>query len=144
MPTAEAHYLLGMMDKDNGDMNSAVEHFKVASESQSESGKQATRELVSLDLSANPSRYIGSRAAVDQDNRVWVQFGNLTNVAMKNIEISYAWLDTKGQTREGRKTYSGPLQAGAQDQLQLGIQLQNAGELNNRVRVEITAASLAE
>jgi predicted Zn-dependent protease len=144
MPTAEAHYLLGMIDKDSGNMNSAVEHFKVASESQSESGKRATRELVSLDLSANPSRYIGSRAAVDQGNRVWVQLGNLTNVAMKNIEISYAWLDSNGQTRQGKKTYSGPLQAGAQDQLPLDIQLQSAAELNNRVRVEVTAASLAE
>jgi len=144
MPTAEAHYLLGMLDKDQGNVNSAVEHFKLAARSESETSQSATRELVLLDLQSNPSKYIGSRAALDPDNQVWVQFSNLTRVPMKNIEISYAWLDQQGQTREGRKTYRGPLAGGKQAQLKLGIKLASASELSRRVRVQVTSATVAQ
>jgi len=144
MPTAEAHYMLGMMDKDAGKMDSAMEHFKVAAQSESESGRQAGRELVLADLATNPSRYIGSRAVIDDSNNVWIQFGNLTSVPMRNIEISYAWLDDQGQTRKGSKTYRGPLAGGKQDQIKMGLKLNDASELSRRVRVEVTAASVAE
>jgi predicted Zn-dependent protease len=144
MPTAEAHYLLGMLDKEQGNTSSAVEHFELAAQSKSESSQQATRELVLLDLEYNPSKYIGSRVALDQENQVWVQFGNLTQVPMKNIEFSYAWLDEQGQTREGRKTYPGPLDGGKQDQFKLGLKLAGATDLDRRVRVVVTGATVAQ
>jgi len=142
MPTAEAHYLLGMLEKDNGNINGAMEHFKVAAQSDSETGSKATREMVLLDLQNNPGKYVGSRAVVDADNQVWAQFGNLTEVPLKNIVISYAWLDPQGQTRHGNKTYRGPLQGGKQDQIRLGIKLGDASELSRRVRVEVTGAKV--
>ena len=144
MPTAEAHYLLGRMDKNEGKTDQATKHFEAASKSDSESGRQANRELVLMDLAANPSKYIGSRAAIDNTNQVWVQFQNLTSVPMKDIVFSYAWLDEQGQTRKDRKIYRGPLGGGKQDQLKLGIRLNDASELSRRVRIEVTAASVAE
>ena len=51
------------------------------------------------------------------------QFGNLTQVPIKNIEISYAWLDDQGQTRQGKKTWRGTLPGGKQDQVRLGFRL---------------------
>ena len=144
MPTAEAHYLLGMLDKNQGDMNSAMEHFKVAAQSESGASQAATRELVLLDLQNNPSRYIGSRAAVDDRNRVWIQFGNRTRVPIRNIVFSYAWLDDQGQTRQGRKTYAGPLDGGQQDQIRLDISLNDAAELGRRVRIEVISAMVSQ
>ena len=144
MPTAEAHYLLGMLDREAGDLDSAVGHFRAAAGSKSPAGQQATRELVVLDLPANPSKYIAARAAVDRQNVVWVQFGNLTSIAVRDIEISYAWLDDQGQTRQGRQAYAGPLGAGEQAQLSLGIRLGAASELDRRVRVQVTAAAPAD
>jgi predicted Zn-dependent protease len=141
MPTAEAHYLLGMLDSDQGNMKLALEHFELAARSESESGHNAIRQLVLLDLQNNPSKYVGSRATLDQQNQVWVQFGNLTRVAMKNIEISYAWLDEQGQTRQGKTSYPGPLAAGQQDQIKLGFAVADASELSRRVRVEVSGAS---
>ena len=142
MPTAEAHYLLGMLDKEQGDMSSALEHLQTAAQSESETSKKATRELVLLDLQNNPSNYVGSRAVVDRDNRVWAQIGNLTQVPIRNIIISYVWLDSEGQTRQGKKTYRGPLAGRAQDQIALGITIPDASELNRRVRVEVTGANV--
>ena len=144
MPTAEAHYLLGMLDKNQGDMNSAMEHFKVAAQSESEASQAANRELVLLDLQNNPSRYIGSRAAVDDRNRVWIQFGNRTRVPIRNIVFSYAWLDDQGQTRRGQKTYTGPLDGGQQDQIRLDFSLNDAAELSRRVRVEVISATVSQ
>ena len=144
MPTAEAHYLLGMMDKKNGNLDSALEHFQTAAQSESESGKKANRELVLMDLGRNPSKYIASRAAVDPENIVWVQFANQTSVPIRNIKFRYAWLDEQGQTREGSKTFRGPLPGGEQDQMKLGIRLASPAELSQRVRVEVSSASVAE
>jgi predicted Zn-dependent protease len=144
LPTAEAHYLLGMLDREAGDLDSAVGHFRAAADSQSPSGQQAARELVVLDLPANPSKYIATRAVLDRQNVVWVQFGNLTSVAVRDIEISYAWLDEQGQTRQGMRTYAGPLGAGEQAQLSLDIRLAAPAELDRRTRVQVTAARPAE
>lgn len=144
MPTAEAHYLLGKMDQDAGKMDSALEHYKVAAQSNTPAGQKASRELILLDLPNNPSQYIGSRAAVDNNNNVWVQFGNMTTVPMKNIQISYAWLDEQGRTREETTTYRGPLKGQEQGQIKLGIRLGNPNELNQRVRVAVTSAKVAE
>ena len=144
IPTAEAHYVLGLIDKDAGDIDAAVEHFRQAAQSDSETSRSAARELVTLDLRNNPSKYVGSRPVVDADNQVWAQFGNLTQVPIKNIEISYAWLDDQGQTRQGKKTWRGTLRAGMKDQLQLGFRLENATDLNRRVRVQVTGAAAAK
>jgi predicted Zn-dependent protease len=144
LPTAEAHYLLGMLDQKAGQLDSAVEHFRLAADSKSESGQQAARELVVLDLPANPSKYIASRLAVDRQNSVWVQFGNLTSVAVRDIEISYAWLDEQGRTRQAMTSYAGPLGAGKKAQMSLGIQLGAPAELERRVRAQVTAARPAE
>lgn len=143
MPTAEAHYLLGMMDKQQGNTGSAMEHFKAAAQSDSETGKKATNELVRLDLENNPSTYIASRAVTDQQGRVWAQFLNRTGVDVKNIEISYAWLDDQGQTRQGKKQFTGPLKGGEQDQVSLGITVNDSAELSRRVRVQVTAAKVS-
>lgn len=144
MPTAEAHYLLGLMDRDAGQTASAVAHFKTAATADSETGRKAADELVILDLPENTSRYIASRAAVDRNLDVWAQFANQTRVAVERIEITYAWLDDSGQVNRGSLVYDGPLAGQAQAQVSLGIRLKDAGELERRVRVEITAARIAD
>jgi len=144
LPTAEAHYLLGVLDRKNGNEEAAQEHFAAASGSNSETGKTARRELILLDLDKNPSKYISSRTALDESNNVWVQVGNTTDLAMKNIEISIAWLDNKGATRQAKRIYKGPLPGGKADQLRLNIKMSDTRDLSNRVRVEVTAAQLAE
>ncbi|MCW8871883.1 MAG: hypothetical protein OQK01_04600, partial [Xanthomonadales bacterium] len=144
MPTAEAHFLLGMLDKQGKQMESAQQHFLAAAQSDSEAGQRATVEYVRLDAPQNPARYVGTRAAVDDNNAIWAVIGNLTPVPLGDIEVSYAWLDDQGQTRQGRIAYPGPLAGGAQDKLPLNIRLADARELNQRVRVEITAARVPD
>jgi predicted Zn-dependent protease len=144
MPTAEAHYVLGLLDKDQGDTDTAIEHFRTAAQSDTETGHKAQRELMALDLPRNPGAYVASRLATDDAGRVWMLLGNTTRVSIKNIQITYAWLDDQGRSRDGRKTFRGPLEGGQQDRLALGIriQIQDATELSRRVRAEVSGATL--
>ena len=143
MPTAEAHYLLGKMDKDEGNLDSSTDHFRIAAQSDSESGQKANRELLIQDLANNPSQYVDSRAEIEENNLIWIRLGNMTRVSMKDIEISYVWLDEQGQTRQGKIRYRGPLKGGQQDRVKTGIKMEDASDLERRIRVQITAASVA-
>ena len=144
MPTAEAHYLLGKMDWDAGNRNSANDHFRLAAKSDSESGQRAGRELLIQDLANNPSQYVDSRAEIDGTSAIWIRIENLTRVPIKDIEISYVWLDDQGQNRQGKLNYRGPLKDGEQDRVKTGIRLENTSDLDRRFRAQVTAASLAD
>jgi predicted Zn-dependent protease len=144
MPTAEAHCLLGMLDKQAGRPDSALQHFRAAAQSDSQAGQSATVELVRLDAPRNPSRYVGTKAAIDDGNRVWALIGNLTPVPIGDIEVSYAWLDEMGQTRRGKVVYSGPLAGGQQDKVSLDIRLDDPRQLEKHVRVEITGGRVPD
>lgn len=144
LPTGEAHYLLGLIDKARDNIPGAVEHFETAAQAESETGRKARHELVLLDLNSNPARYIDVAAALDRENAVWAVVGNLTTLQIQDIEIRYAWLDEQGQTRQGRVVLEGPLAAGAKEQVRLGISVQAPAELSRRVRVEVAGARVAE
>ena len=144
MPTAEAHYLLGMLDKQAGRQESALQHFRTAAQSDSQAGRKATVEYVRLDAPQHPARYIGTRAAVDDAGEVWAQIGNLTPVPIADIEVSYAWLDASGQVQRGKRTFAGPLAGGAQDKVRLNVRLEDPRKLGQSVRVEITAARVPD
>ena len=144
MPTAEAHYLLGKMDWDAGNRNSANDHFRLAAKSDSESGQRASRELLIQDLANNPSQYVDSRAEIDGTSAIWIRIENLTRVPIKDIEISYVWLDDQGQNRQGKLNYRGPLKGGQQDRVKTGIRLENTSDPERRFRAQVTAASLAD
>jgi predicted Zn-dependent protease len=55
LPTAEAHYLLGMIDKRAGRRDQAINHFQIAAQSQSNSGKRAQGELERMEEGTNPA-----------------------------------------------------------------------------------------
>ena len=144
LPTAEAHYLLGLLDRKDGNEQQALAHFAEAAKSNSEAGKSAQKEMIIVDLPKSPSKYIASQAAMDGSNTVWVQFANRTQVPIKNIVLNIAWLDDQGQTRQARRSYRGPLAAGKQDQIKLNLKFRNQQELSSRIRVEVSAAEIAE
>ncbi len=144
LPTSQAHYLLGLMDRDSGRKDLALQHFQQAAQSQSEAGKKAQREMVLLDVDQNPSKYLAVQAAVDRSNAVWIQLANQTQVDFDNIVVQLVWLDEQGQTRRDAVNYRGTLPAGKQDNISTRLTLNNPNELRQRVRVEIQSARVAQ
>jgi tetratricopeptide (TPR) repeat protein len=144
LPTAEAHYLLGMIDKRAGRRDQAISHFQVAAQSQSNSGKRAQGELERMELSTNPERSVATQLAQDANGYVWVQLVNRTQLPLENIDVQFAWIDEQGQMRRGTERYRGPLGAGQKDQLRLNIRLPLVNDLSRRVQVETGSATIAQ
>jgi predicted Zn-dependent protease len=144
LPTAEAHYLLGRLDLDAGSRAAALEHLRAAAQSQSDAGKRAQGELVRLDLPQNAANYVPTQAAQDKDGYIWIQFGNRSPLALRDIQFSYAWVDDAGRTRQDSVTWRGPLAGGKQDRVRLNLRLPAVQNLDQRFRVQVTAAAVAE
>ena len=147
LPTSEAYYLLGMIEKRDGNREQAVKYLTQAAQSTSEAGQKAKEELGRMQgqSSAQGSatdidRYVPTRAIQDSNGYVWIQLANKSNVALKNIQVDYAWVDARGETQRGRKLYPDPLQAGAQDQFRVDVRMQPVRDLDSRVRVQATSA----
>lgn len=144
LPTAEAHYLLGMLDKKSSQTEAARQHFQAASQSNTATGQKARREFIRMDLPDNPSSYVASQALVDNSNNVWAAIGNRSGLTIRDVEISYIWLDEQGQQRQGKVLYRGPLANDQQDSIQTGITLNHPNEVSRRVRIEVTSAAIAD
>lgn len=144
LPTADAHYLMGLLERDAGNGSVAMKHFQAAGQGASAVGAQARREQVRMDIGQNPAQYIATQAALDRSGVVWMQLANRTDIALRRIEISYTWLDQNGQTVSGREVYAGPLAAQQQDRLRLKAKFANVQELQSRFRATVSAAQIAE
>lgn len=144
MPTAQAHYVLGKLDLQANRRVAALEHFRVAAQSNSETGAKAEREILALDLPERAASYVAAKPVANSAGEVWIQVGNQTRTSLYDIEYSYAWIDDAGQTRQGRGMFNGTLEGGKWAQAPLEARIGNPAELSRRVRVEITAAKVAD
>ena len=127
-----------------GSRAAALEHLRAAAQSQSDAGKRAQGELVRLDLPQNAANYVPTQAAQDKDGYIWIQFGNRSPLALRDIQFSYAWVDDAGRTRQDSVTWRGPLAGGKQDRVRLNLRLPAVQNLDQRFRVHATAAAVAE
>jgi predicted Zn-dependent protease len=144
LPTAEAHYLLGLIAQHGGESQQALEHFRAAASSDSETGRKAGVEIARIELPADPSRYVPSRAALDRNLAVWAQFQNRSELTLSDVEITYVWVDQRGQTQQARKRYNGTLSPGEQGQIALGVTLDDPSTLERRVRVTVSGARIVD
>ena len=67
LPTATAHYLLGVIAIEDGDAREAREHLRVAASSDSSDGEKARVLLARLELEEAPERYLN--VGLGRDNR---------------------------------------------------------------------------
>jgi len=101
LPTAQAHYGLGLIARDREDRQTALKHFSIAAESNSKTGKAAKRELMQIELSRSPERYLQARVDRDASGRLLVQVSNGTAATVKNLVVLYGRLDASGQIYRG-------------------------------------------
>jgi len=144
LPTAEAHYLLGTLDRRNGNLDTARYHFGQAAKSDSPEGRDAQRELVRLDIGRRPEDFIATAAAADRDGRVYARIGNRTRVPLSDIQVEVAWATDDGRVERTVETYRGVLDGGALDAIALGYRVSPGEDLERRIRLAVTAARLAD
>lgn len=144
MPTAQAHYILGKLDLEANRRVAALEHLGVAARSNSQAGLKAEREILVQDLPERAASYVAAKPVANAAGEVWIQVGNQARTSLYDIEYSYAWIDDAGQTRQGSGVFDGTLEGGKWAQAPLQVRIGNPAELSRRVRVEITAAKVAD
>jgi len=123
LPTAPAHYYLGLIAKESGNARLAQEHFRTAAASQSEIGKQAAAEFAVLDLASNPGNYVATAGQLDAQGRVVLRVQNRAPFALRDIVVTPVVVDAAGRiVQQGRSLHIGRvLQSGEQASLDAGI-----------------------
>jgi tetratricopeptide (TPR) repeat protein len=144
MPTAQAHYLLGELDLKANRKVAALDHFRIAAQSDSATGIRAEREILGQDLPQRAASYVTAQAVVNAKGEVWIQVGNQTRTPLHDIDYRYAWIDDAGQTREGSGQFDGTLEGGKWAQEPIDARISGVTDPSRRVRVEITGAKLTE
>ncbi|MGD9264983.1 MAG: M48 family metalloprotease [Lysobacterales bacterium] len=142
LPTGQAHYLLGNLDKRAGNLQSAVKHYQAAAQS---GNKAAEKEMVLLELPQNPGKYIKSGALLGQNGAVGAAALNNSPVSVKAIRLKVEYIDASGQIRQLSRGIRDTLAPGEQAAVATGISgFANANDLARRVRVTVISAEIAE
>jgi len=144
LPTVQAQYILGKLDLEANKLVAAVEHFRVAAQSDSELGVKAEGEILDMELPGRAASYVEIRPTVNNNGELWVQVGNRTRTPLTNIEYRYAWIDDSGRTRQGSGRIDGILEGGKAAQQQINGRINNPNDLGRRVQVEITSATAVD
>lgn len=123
LPTAPAHYYLGLIARESGNTQQAREHFRTAAGSQSEIGKQAAAEFAALDVGSNPGNYLATAGELDAKGRVVLRVQNRAPFALGEIIITPVMIDGSGRiVQEGRTLrINRVLQPGEQASIDAGI-----------------------
>ena len=141
LPTAPAHYVLGEIKEERGNVSEAIEHYKVVAKSGGSSyAKAAAERLVRLELPSQPASYIASACGDDGSGQVAIQVRNGTSLPVTGLRVHIRYVDTSGAQRQLAQNISGVLDAGQTSVIRTGLK-PSAG---SRCESKVTAAQLAE
>lgn len=112
LPTATAYNALGEVSLAKGERLEAKNYFKAAAASSSDSGKQAAKAFIKLDLPDNPRNYIRATAVLDREKRLRVKVENGSPFVVSGINILARYTDEAQKTQQVPLSLAGTLQAG--------------------------------
>lgn len=144
LPTAQAHYLLGNLDRNAGKRDAARAHYEAASRSDTQAGVKAERELIGMDIASNPGQYVATGHAADANGRIYCLIGNRTRTGLAGIVVSAVFIDDSGATRRDSGVYNEVLPGGEQASLPTSWRTANAAGLDQRLSCSVSRARLAD
>ncbi|MDH3748394.1 MAG: M48 family metalloprotease [Gammaproteobacteria bacterium] len=112
MPTAPAYYTLGKIAEQRGDINTAIEHYKVVAKAGGEYGNAAAGELARIELPRNPSAYVKHRCDADANGNLIVSVQNQAGVPVGGVRIAVQYTDNYGRTQQLVKAINGQIASG--------------------------------
>ena len=112
LPTAPAHYTLGLIKKDRGQTDAAIGHFKVVAKSGGDYGEAAGEQLARLELPSQPGNYVLRRCTVGENGRLVVSVRNDAPLAIAGVRIQIDYTDNTGRTQQIRRNVGGRLEPG--------------------------------
>jgi len=121
LPTAPAHYKLGLIKKERGQIDAAIEHFKVVAKSGGDYGEAAGQELARLELPSKPGNYVQRGCAAGTNGRLVVSVRNDAPLAITGVQIQIDYTDDTGRTQQIRRYVGGRLEPGQVASADTGI-----------------------
>ena len=113
MPTAPAHFTLGEIKEQRGQIDEAIEHYKIVAKSGSgDVAKAAYEALLRLELPTQPASYISSACGSETGGQIVVQVRNDTPLPVTGVQVRFQYVDSSGTQRQKVQNFSGELAPG--------------------------------
>ena len=141
LPTAPAHFALGGIAEDRGDLQAAIEHYKVVAKAGGDYGKAATAVLVKLELPTNPGAYIARGCDADSTGNLIVSVRNDTSVQITGVRVAVSYTDTAGRPALQRHSIRGTIAPGRIASVNTGMGPYTPG---SSCPAEVVAAQIVE
>ncbi len=140
MPTAPAYYALGQIAEQRGDIDKALQYYKVVAQGGGEYGKQAGAEVARLELPRNPGNYIARRCDADSNGNLIVSVQNQASVPVTGVRIAVSYSDSVGRPQQMLRDIDGILQSGQVASVNTGLGPYSGGSCP----VEVVAARVVQ
>ena len=141
LPTAPAHYALGGIAQQRGNLPAAIQHYKVVAGAGGDYGKAATAALVKLELPTNPGAYVSRRCDADANSNLVVSVRNDTTVQIGGVQVAIEYTDAAGQRRQVLREIRGQIPPGQIASVNTGLRPYMAG---SDCPAAVVAAQIAE
>jgi len=141
LPTAPAHFALGGLAEERGDLQEAIEHYKVVAKSGGDYGKAATTALVKLELPTNPGAYIARGCDADSSGNLVVSVRNDTTVQITGVQVLVNYTDSYGRAVQQRHSIRGSIAPGQIASVNTGMGPYTPG---SSCPAEVVAAQLVD
>lgn len=135
LPSAEAHYGLGIIERDTGNADSAKKYLSAASQAGGAVGQKATDALLDLDLGDNPGNYLIVNRGLTNQGTFAFQLINKTSRPMTGIRLGVQ-IDGQNTT----SNISGTVGAGETRLIDTGRRMSQAQA--NAIRVVVLDAKV--
>jgi len=142
LPTSAAYNALGNIALYEGNRQKAMQYFKAAAGSKSETGRQARQSLILLDLPRNPNNYLKLSTGLDKSGLVIAKIYNSTELLVGNVKLIIQYQDASGKIREMIRYVPGTISPGKTAYLSLGIGPFTEPSTLNRIRAVVAGAAV--
>lgn len=141
LPTAPAHFTLGTIAEERGNLPDAIKHYKMVAKSGGEYGKAANTALVKLELPSNPGAYVLRRCDADASGNLVVTVKNDTSVQVTGVQVAVQYPDASGRQQQARYAIRGQIPPGQVASVNTGLGPYTPG---SKCPVQVISARIAE
>ena len=140
LPTAPAHYNIGLIKKERGQIDAAKEHFAIVAGSGGAYGKAASGEIARMELPSQPGKYVLRGCDAGSNGNLIISVRNEAAIAISGVRVRVDYSDNYGNTRREIVAFPDRIGAGQLAQADSGIRVYE----NTTCAAEVIAASAAE
>lgn len=121
LPTSLASTELGRIALAEGRRDEAKVYFEAAAKSDSAAGRDATEQLLRMDVADHPTRYLSAKGHLDGRGYVVVDVYNAASVAVRDVVLRLRVTSPSGASRILERSLSRPLGARGEATLATGL-----------------------